>query len=292
MRLANKCRRAVIELRAGTAAATIDPERGGRLASLRIGDRELLVGPADAADRSIRWGCFLMAPWPGRLADARLRFGGVTHQLARTHGRHAIHGLVWSVPWTVGSTDRAATSLATSLECGGWPFGGEVRQTFHLRPDGVTMEASVVAGPRPMPAALGWHPWFRRDAAGGEPSLSLDSGELLERRRMLPTGAVIRARGATDLRSGPRLGRRRLDDAYIDVRPPAVLAGSEREIWLQFGTECRIVVVYTAWNAVCVEPQTAEPNALGLDDAAGRRAGRRDLAPGEVLTATMTIGWS
>jgi aldose 1-epimerase len=84
----------MLEVRAGANRVLVDPERGGRLASWSLDGRELLVGPPTDDDRSIHWGCFLMAPWPGRLADGRFDWHGRTIQLRRTHGRHAIHGLV------------------------------------------------------------------------------------------------------------------------------------------------------------------------------------------------------
>lgn len=281
----------MIELQAGEARATIDTDRGGRLASLRIGDRELLVGPPDDDDRSIHWGCFLMAPWPGRLADGRLRFRGRTHRLRRTHGRHAIHGLVWAAPWSIEAAGTRAATLAVDLDRDGWPFGGAVRQTYALRADALAIEATITAGEQPLPAALGWHPWFRRDAVGGEPSLRVDAAAVLERRAMLPTGPVLALDRRTDLRAGPRLGRRRLDDAYVGARSPAVLAGDDLELTVAFGPACDTVVVYTPWNAVCIEPQTAQPNALGLGDAAARSTGRRDVGPGESLHARIEISW-
>jgi len=281
----------LIELRAGDARATIDAERGGRLASLRAGDRELLVGPPDDLDRSIHWGCFLMAPWPGRLAEGRLSWRGKAHQLRRTHGRHAIHGLVWAARWELESADESSANLTVDLDRDGWPFGGTVRQTYRLGPDGLTSEASVAAGSLSMPAALGWHPWFRRDAAGGAPSLLLEADGVLERRAMLPTGRVLPLHRRTDLRAGPELGRRRLDDAFVGARSPVLLAGSDLEITVAFGPECDTVVVYTPWNAVCIEPQSAHPDALGIADAAGRRAGRRDLEPGESLRARFDLSW-
>jgi aldose 1-epimerase len=282
--------RRLIELRAGDARATIDADRGGRLASLRIGDRELLVGPSHDLDRAIRWGCFLMAPWPGRLADGRLRWRGQTHQLRRTHGRHAIHGLVWAAPWSIEAVDDSSATLAVDLDRDGWPFGGAVRMAYRLAPDGLSVEATILAE-RAMPAAVGWHPWFRRDGVGADPSLRLDASGLLGRRAMLPTGAVLPLAGRSDLRAGPPLGRRRLDDAFIGARSPAVLRGSDLEVRVEFGPDCDTVVVYTPWNAVCIEPQSAWPNALGLEDAAARRAGRRDLEPGGELRARMGITW-
>lgn len=282
----------MLELTAGRARLAVDPERGGRIASLRLDGRELLVAPPDNADRSIRWGCFLMAPWPGRLADGRLRWRGRSWQLRRTHGRHAIHGLVWGVPWQVaeGAAEAGVAQLAVDLAGAGWPFGGEVRQSFRLDPGGLTIEATITAGAEPMPAALGWHPWFRRGTP--DPSLRVDAAGLVERRAMLPTGRVLPLEGRFDLRDGPNLGRRRLDDAYVGANGPAVLRWPDLELRLDFGPELDTVVVYTPWHAICVEPQTARPNALGhVDDAAARAAGRRDLDAGESLTARLQIAW-
>src|SRR5215211_9557972 len=155
-----------IELRAGGTRATIDPQRGGRVSSLRVDGRELLVGPPNATDASVQWGCFLMAPWSGRLADGRLQWRGETYQLRRTHGRHAIHGLAWGTPWSVEAAGSATATLGVDLDRDGWAFGGAVRQSFQLEPDGLSIDATVTPGSEAMPAALGWHPWFRRDAVG------------------------------------------------------------------------------------------------------------------------------
>lgn len=279
----------MIELAAGAARATIDPARGGRVASLRVGDRELLVGPPDAADTSIRWGCFLMAPWPGRLADGRLRWRGRTHQLRRTHGRHAIHGLAWAAAWTVERATGDAADLSIDLGSrDGWPFGGVVRQSHRLEPDALTLEAAIVAD-RPMPAALGWHPWFQRGIP--DPSLRVHARGVLERRAMLPTGRILPLTSRTDLRAGPILGRRRLDDAFTGATSPAVLRWPDLELRVEFEGSCDTVVLYTPWNAVCIEPQTAWPDALGLPDERAAAAGRRDLEAGETLRATLRIAW-
>ena len=278
----------MIELRSGRASATVDPAGGGRLASLRIGDRELLVGPPDSTDTTIRWGCYLMAPWPGRLADGRLRFRGRTWQLRRTHGRHAIHGLVWAVPWEIGGATTSEATLTVGLDRDGWPFGGVVGQTYRLEPGRLVIEATITAE-QAMPAALGWHPWFRRESP--DPSLRLEAGGTLAASRMIPTGAGAALTRKTDLRAAPNLGRRRLDHTYVGARSPAVLRWPDLELRIEFGAEADTVVVYTPWNAVCVEPMTAWPNALGLEDPAAAVAGRRSLEAGERLASRLVIAW-
>jgi aldose 1-epimerase len=277
----------LIELCAGDARVVIDTERGGRLSSWSVGGRELLVGPPDDDDRSIRWGCYLMAPWAGRLADGRFDWAGRTVQLARTHGRHAIHGLLWDRAWTVETAGRDAAMLSIDLADAGWPMGGRVRHRVALFPDRLALEA-VVEADEPMPAAAGWHPWFQATPAV---RVRVDAGGTLATDRMLPTGQIEPLAGQTDLRAGPALRRRRLDHAYVDARPPAVIAWPDLELSIEFAPAPATVVVHTPPGRLCVEPQTAWPNALALPDPDEQRAGVRRLRPGESLVATATMRW-
>ena len=208
----------MIELVSGRARLGIDLERGGRLSSLCLGDREVLVGPPDATDRSIEWGSFLMAPWVGRLEDGVFDFDGRRYVMPATLGRHAIHGVVHDRPWTATRVGADAAELACDLGPAGWPFGGVARQRFTLEPTGVLIEAEVEAERR-MPAALGWHPWFRREAPG--PRLRVDADEVLQTRAMIPTGRRVPVRGMTDLRPGNPIAGRHVDHAYVDPRSPA-----------------------------------------------------------------------
>lgn len=277
----------MLDLRAADVHAAIAPEAGGRLASLVVGGRELLVGAAGRLDRPIGWGCYLMAPWPGRLEDGRFEWRGRTIQLPRTHGRHAIHGLVWNRPWAIEARAASHASLSCALPAE-WPMGGVVRQVFELTPRSLVLTASATAGDA-MPAALGWHPWFaRRDR---DMAVRVDAGQVLETRGMIPTGGVLPATGNLDLRAGPILGSRRLDHAYPAVSSPASIAWPDLRLTLRFEPSPGVVVVHTPAAGVCVEPQTAPPNALALPASAARAAGVRFLAPGETFTASLEIAW-
>jgi aldose 1-epimerase len=272
----------VIELEAGSARVTIDPERGGRLASLVIGGRELLIGPWSADDRSIRWGCFLMAPWPGRLASGRFEWQGETVQLPRNHGEHAIHGLGWDRGWHVATRSTTSAALELDLAAAGWPPGGTVRERFSLEPGFLRLDAEIVARD-PMPAALGWHPWFVR---GDEPvRLRVDADRVQETVRMIPTGRTLPVVGRLDLRRGPVLGRRRLDHAYLGAASPAVIDWPDLRLTLSFEPSPSSLVVYSPAHALCVEPQTAPPNALVAGDAT-------ILAAGERLSSTLVLSWA
>ena len=297
---------AMIELTSGGARLAIDVDRGGRVASWSIDGRELLVGPPRPDDRSIRWGCFLMAPWAGRLADGRFRIeDGRAVQVPRTHGRHAIHGLLWDRPWTVAEAtpDRAILTCDVSPEL--WPPGCSVRHEVRLTGDRLDLVATMTASSAsfasaatsassaPMPGAVGWHPWFRRDAGGsgarGDITLRVDAAEVLRTERMIPTGESTPVFGRTDLRRGPRLGRRRLDHAYVAARSPAVLRWPDLELTIAWDPSPATLVVHTPASSLCVEPQTAWPNAPALQGDARERSGLRMLRPGESLAASMSV---
>jgi aldose 1-epimerase len=255
-----------LRLRAGDAELTVDPDRGGRLASLRVHGHELLLGPPGPSDRSIRWGCFLMAPWAGRLADGRFRWRGREWRVAQDHGRHAIHGAVYGVPWAVDRQAAAAAELSVDLGPTRWPFHARVRQRITLAPDHLELDA-VMEADEPMPAAIGWHPWFRR--GGDDPGVHLDADHVLVTAGMIPTGERLAVRGATDLRTGPRLGRRRLDHVYVDATSPARITWPDLALSVEFDDQIEAVVVHTPPSGFCVEPQTARPNAFSRDLAAG-----------------------
>lgn len=277
----------MLHLEAAGVTASIDPSRGGRLASLRVGGRELLLGPAGPDDTSIRWGCYLMAPWAGRLANGRFSWQGRTIQLPRTHGRHAIHGLVWGRPWRVEAAERATATLSCDLPLDEWPMGGIVRQAFTLSAGLLTQHATINAGDA-MPAALGWHPWFRRS---GDVALRVPTAQIVETTAMLPTGRYAPASGRLDLRNRPRLGRRRIDAAYVGVEPPLELTWPDLTLRLETAPWLSTVVVFTPSHAVCVEPESAAPNALALPPREAAAAGIRMLEPGAALEASFTIAW-
>lgn len=276
---------APVELRAGPNRVVLDPGRGGRLASWTVDGQELLLGPPDDTDSSIHWGCFVMAPWPGRLAGGRFEWRGREIRLRRTHGRHAIHGLTWNRPWTVDAATASSASLSIELPRDEWPMGGRVRQRVALGPTGLRLEAEIEAD-EPMPAALGWHPWFLRR---GDPRLHVEAASSLETRRTIPTGDTSPVHGRTDLREGPHLGRRRLDLAYLEARSPAVITWTNLELEIDFAPSPAPLVVYTPPDSFCVEPLTATPNALALTTRARHAAGVRELAGGGQFAASMTM---
>ncbi len=252
--------------------ATVLPAAGGRLGSLRVGGTELLV--TASPDGPIYWGAYPMAPWAGRIRHGRFRFGGREHTLPLGMPPHAIHGVVLDRPWSVA--ERASATARISIELDDrWPFRGHVEQRFTLRPDGLEVAMALTAG-EAMPAAIGWHPWFRRliGVSGTPPArLRLDAAEMLARDgEGIPTGARI------EPPAGP------WDDAFTGLRSNPVLEWPG-QLRLELASTCDWWVVYTVpEHALCVEPQSGPPDAVNQAPQV--------LGAGEVLEHSMRWRWT
>jgi aldose 1-epimerase len=259
-------------LAAGDARLIVSAHDGGRISSLVVGGDELIVtegyGP-------IRWGCYPMVPFPGRIRDGRFTFRGREVQLPINLPPHAIHGTVFERAWTMAGPDRLSIDLGPD-----WPFPGRVEQTFELRPDGLTVTLTLEAD-EPMPGAVGWHPWFRRVLAGtaDRPTAASAPVELrFEADRMfvrgddgLPTGAV----------SEP--GPRPWDDCFIGVHTAPRVSWPGR-LALEIQSSADHWVVYDeAVEGICVEPQTAPPDFPHIAP--------RTVEPGAPLRASMDWTW-
>lgn len=285
-----------VALRTDDVEVLVEPHHGGRLRALRIGGRAVVLeeGPEDPGDRApirgLLWGCFLMAPWVGRLRDGELRWEGRTHRLPTSLGGHAIHGLVAEVPWTVASATRTSVDLVTELGAAGWPFAGVVRQRYELVPGQLSFTASITAH-ESMPAALGWHPWIIRGhgdttmTCDADHTLALDEG-------LLPTGETVPVDDRTDLRDGPDLGDRPLDDCYVGVRGPVAVTSVGFTLTVHAAEPVVAVVLHATPDVVCVEPQTAWPDAPTLAEAGHGGTGLVTLGAGETLTARQTWAWT
>lgn len=281
-----------VQLRAAQVRATIDLAAGGRLGSLFAGGRERLVDRPNAqADLpSLTWGSFAMLPWVGRLRDGQLAWLGASFQLPRNHQGHAIHGATFDRPWDLVVTDERSAMIRHHL--GGsdrWPFAAEATQEVRLAEDHITFEVALTAHVA-MPAAIGWHPWFQHDPDESVRVTVPATRVLATAADLIPTGEIGPVDDLTDLRRSPDVTGRLLDHAYVDV------AGSCRVAWRDLALVIEAeplgsVVVHTTGRAVCVEPQTAWPDAIRLA-ALGHDTGLRILQPGETLRAASRWSWN
>jgi aldose 1-epimerase len=136
------------------------------------------------------------------------------------------------------------------------------------------MTMTVHAGDRAMPASCGWHPWWNR-FAGPEPlELDLRAGASYRKDgEGIPTGEL------GDLPPHP------WDDCFTELDDPAAVLRWPGAVTVALTTSCPCVVAYDEpAHAICVEPQTAPPDAFNQSPTV--------LQPGDVLGATATWRWT
>jgi aldose 1-epimerase len=253
-------------LRCGAIEVDLAAEAGGRIAQIRVGGIEQLIGPEDGWPAMIAWGCYPMVPWAGRIRDGRFVFEGREYQLSRNLGEHAIHGVGFAMPWRIDHLGDASARLSLALpEDAAWPFGGSARQHIEIGENEVRLSLSVQAGARAMPADIGWHPWFRKP----------------ERLEFAPSRMYPRdADGIAVLPPGPP-SPGPWDDCFLSDGE-IVLHRDGRALRLSSGCKHWVVYEGTA-HATCVEPQTGPPDAFNL--------AQRVLQPGEVLDVSLTLAF-
>lgn len=256
-----------LTLEAPGVRAEVLPAAGGRIGSVVVDGLELLVN--DHRDDPMQWGSYPMAPWAGRIRHGTFAFRGRRHHLPLGLPPHAIHGVAYDRPWHIVD----AATIGIELD-GRWPFGGRVTQRFTLDEDGLDVSMTLEAD-EPMPAVIGWHPWFRRTLADGDTPLTLAfaADEMLVRDgEGIPTGERVPPP------PGP------WDDAFTGIREAPVLEWPGR-LRLAVTSTCPWLVVYSMpAHAVCVEPQSGPPDGPNLAPEV--------VEPGAPLTHVMRWRWA
>jgi len=254
----------VIELRTDDAVCTVSPGDGGRMATLTVGGTDLIVGP-DPALPPGGWGSYPMVPWAGRVRHGRFAFDGAKYQLPVNFGAHAIHGTGFEQSWDVTAADERSVALSCRLA---WDFGGEAEQLFTLGDDSLSCTLVARACDRPMPATIGWHPWFVKPE---RVDLRFETMYLRDD-DYIPDGRTVSPPPPPPW-----------DDCFTGaIATPRLWIGG---LEITVTSDCDHWVVYDMpEHATCVEPQTAPPDAFNI-------GGATRLDAGQELRRTMTISW-
>jgi aldose 1-epimerase len=266
---------------AGSAVAEVAPSLGNNCFSFRTREPVLeAVSFDEFVKRPTSYGIPLLFPFPNRIRDGRFVFQGETY--APDPPRH---GFVRDKPWTVvshGASEAEGAWLTSRFDAGAhpekvlrrFPFPFTLEATYRLKNGRLELEASARnTGDREMPVGFGIHPYFRKPAGG---MVRVPADGRWELSDSLPTGRILPAEGAYDLREGKSLDGLSFDDIFTGIK--ADESGAARCLILdqENGTETVVefpverfphVVVYTPpppREAVCVEPNTCPTDAFNL----------------------------
>jgi aldose 1-epimerase len=263
-----------VSLVSGSTTATLDL-LGGRLTSLVVDGLELLV--REGCD-VFHWGSFPMAPWAGRLSHGCFEIDGTVVELPTNSPPHALHGLVTEQVWNLLAVDHRSVGFAVDLgraPSDPWPWPSRVVQSLSLGEHCIDFQLAVHAD-KPMPAHMGWHPWFSRKLRPDDPAsakLEIQSGQVyLNDPEGLPSGEMAPPPPPpwdycfVGLAESPR------------VRWPGVLE-------LTIDSDCDHWVLYDMEPAgICVEPWTGPPNCLNGPNPP-------IVTPEHPLQASMSWSW-
>lgn len=263
-----------LELRAGAARLIISADNGGRWAHLRVDDLDLL---GRGGHRLVDWGNYPMAPYAGRIRNGKLTWQGRDHQLPRNMAPHSIHGVTLDRPWQVLDAGAAHAVLRCDLDTR-WPWRGHVVQQVALQENGIRAQLELHAQDEPMPGWIGYHPWFARRLGRGQAVRTEVHCRSLFGRDQDGMPSATATPVPSPLPDGP------WDDTFGDVTWPARLVW-EDALEVEIRSDAQYVVVFDERPAaVCVEPQTAPPNAV--------EAGRAPVVdPARPHTMEMQLTW-
>jgi len=273
-------------LRAGGLEAALSPTVGGSLLSLALDGVDLLRRAPDGASDPLAMASFPLLPYANRIADGRFSFAGQSYQLPRNFGDHphSIHGFGWQTAWTASETSETTTRLVHDHDGdAGWPWPYLAEQRVALTPSQLSMSLSITSvGDTPMPAGLGFHPYFLADAAT---TIQFDAdGMWLSTPDMLPDRQA--AADALGDWSRPAIvqGDTLVDNAYTGWNGSATIRRGDGVRLTLRVTGADFLHVYRppASGDFCLEPVSHMPDAIN-------RGGMAIVAPGDTVHLIMTI---
>ena len=280
----------ILTLRAGALSLDLAPSLGGGIVAFRREAVDLMrpTKPADLAAGAVRqFASWPLVPYSNRIRGGRFPWRGRIVQLPTdASDPHAIHGVGWRRPWTV--RDPSPSAVCLDLEHAAdasWPFAFRAQQCFALDPDGLTLWMAVTnTGGEPMPAGLGPHPYFPRDA---RTTLQFRATQVFENDADKLPLRVVKPPPALDFSRAKAVDAHPFDTVFLGWDGTARIAWPQHRLALTFTADAvfsRLVVyVPPGQDFFAVEPVTHDTDALNR----GADSGIATLAPGESLEGSM-----
>ena len=293
-----------ITLRAGHAGLGLAPAAGG--AVTRYGFeagattiewlRPTSPGALAAGDPYEMAG-FPLVPYSNRIRDGRFVFRGqkVALPLNRPPARHSLHGQGWEAAWRPIEVHASRVALEYRHPAGAWPWAYRARQRVTLTPERLVVELALTnEGGAPMPAGLGWHPYFPRTP---RTTVTADvRGLWLTDDEVMPT-ELASPPPAWDPGRGLRVDAVGLDHCFTGWGRRAVIEWPEWHARLVMTADppldCLMVYTPPGRDFFCVEPVSHATDAINLAAAGRTDTGLLTLEPGETVGAAITLTpWS
>ncbi|MEL7472221.1 MAG: hypothetical protein AAGK04_02805 [Planctomycetota bacterium] len=305
-----------VELESRSLRLTIDPALGAAITRLDHRDpsdpdrwHPILRTALDASS-SADASCFLMAPWPNRVAGAEFEFDGHHVKLDPNHDDGAaIHGFFRDRAFRVlDRSPHSARLIAVHTTSPTWPWACTLAVTYTLIEHELEMDLRLTnQDASPMPCGLGWHPFFKRrlatrDSAGMVPRsarLRLPRLERYPAKGCIPVGRPARDGLTERLAVGDEIDAfAPLDDVFTRGDEPMEIDWPESDVAIRLTTDAAFnhAVVFAVSpsepslsEVFCVEPCTMVNDAINLHARGWQETGLRVLEPGDTLRARWAL---
>ena len=282
-----------VSLACGDYSLDVLPQIGGAVAGLRFRGLHVLRRTPPGTVEPLASSGFPLVPFANRIAHGRFRFGATDVRLDRNapEQAHPLHGQAWRHPWSVESRSSREIVLTYEHARGQWPWAYAARQVLTLDADGLRVQLELMnRADEPMPAGLGWHPYFHRT-----PRMRLRTKVAhvwLTDQACLPT-RLAPGNPFGDWHSAEPLPEERLiDHCYGGWSGRAELDWPEEALCVRLsaGGPLRWLHVFVppGGDFLCLEPVSHMPDALNRPEPP-EITGLRVLAPGETLAATVRL---
>ena len=283
----------MIALAQGGMELDLAPEIGGAVTRFAFAGADVLRSTPKGAFTVGDASSFALVPYANRIENGVLHFQGREHRLQRTFkdNHHALHGDGWVTAWRVASLSRDQATLAYDHAAADWPWTYSAEQVFALADGGLNIRLTLRnRDVKPMPASLGFHPYFPR-LASTRLTASV-TGMWKSDETELPAEHVTGS-PLLDLARGAPLDKApSVNNCYTGWRSPARIDQPDNglTISLEASPECTFLHIYTpvGQSFFAVEPVSAMPNAFNRPEPANV-TGMRTLGPGESFSIEMRV---
>jgi aldose 1-epimerase len=147
------------------ATAVVEPSLGGSLLAFSVDGVDITrraLGATDPRDTSL----FPLVPWVNRIDRGKFATSDQVHSIRpNTDEPHPLHGHGWQTEWTVEDSNDDQVTLRYEHAGDSWPWPYTSFMRYLLEPDRLVVDLEVKnRADLPMPASLGFHPYFERPA--------------------------------------------------------------------------------------------------------------------------------
>jgi len=265
----------LLALATGRLGVELAPVSGGAVARFTVDGVDVLrpmAGADIASGKGNNAALYPLVPFSNRIRDGRLVFEGEQFQLVRNWPGvgHPMHGDGWAHAWELVRSDGVSAGITYlhegAAETGGWPFRYRARQSYRLDDDRLTIRISLEnLEDRPVPAGIGLHPFFVRDA---------DTQLTCRTRAVWRTDAEVLPVERTavpadwDFSAGRRVNSVTLDNCFDgwDGRAAIVWPRHRLRLDVEATVPFRHLVIYVppGQSFFCVEPVSHANGQVGL----------------------------